>query len=175
MKQRIFLSIAFCGMLMLAACGSSTSSAPAAAATNTPVPPTETRPPSSGATITTASVMIKNTATTVLTDASGKTLYIFDPDTATKLACTGGCATTWPPLVASGTPTANPTLPGILTQITDAGRTQVAYNGHALYTYVGDSGPGMANGDGAGGKWHVATPSLAPLASTDASGGYTYP
>jgi len=41
---------------------------------------------------------------TVLKDAKGLTLYYFTPDTPTTVACTGGCASNWPPLLApSGT------------------------------------------------------------------------
>jgi predicted lipoprotein with Yx(FWY)xxD motif len=37
------------------------------------------------------------------------------------------------------------------------GTTQVTYDGHPLYTYVGDSGPGQANGNNInlnGGLWY---------------------
>src|ERR1700747_2361082 len=37
------------------------------------------------------------------------------------------------------------------------GSVQAAYDGHPLYTYVGDSAPGQANGNGLnlnGGLWH---------------------
>jgi predicted lipoprotein with Yx(FWY)xxD motif len=37
------------------------------------------------------------------------------------------------------------------------GSTQATYNGHPLYTYVGDSAPGQAKGNGlnlSGGLWH---------------------
>ena len=37
------------------------------------------------------------------------------------------------------------------------GATQATYNGHPLYTYVGDTQPGQANGNNLnvnGGLWH---------------------
>ena len=40
---------------------------------------------------------------TVLTNAKGFTLYSFAPDTATKSACNGACATSWPPVKAPAT------------------------------------------------------------------------
>ena len=42
----------------------------------------------------------------ILVDATGATLYVRDSDTSTQVTCTGGCATAWPPLIATGTPQA---------------------------------------------------------------------
>jgi predicted lipoprotein with Yx(FWY)xxD motif len=39
---------------------------------------------------------------------------------------------------------------------------QATFDGHPLYTFVGDAAPGQANGNGlnaAGGVWHVITTS----------------
>jgi predicted lipoprotein with Yx(FWY)xxD motif len=47
-----------------------------------------------------------------------------------------------------------------LTVVADANGNQVEYNGHPLYTYAGDTGPGQTTGEGAGGVWHVVTPGL---------------
>jgi predicted lipoprotein with Yx(FWY)xxD motif len=93
---------------------------------------------------------------TVLTNAAGKTLYSFAPDTSTKSACYGSCAVYWPPV--SGPVKAGPGVTGTLGTIarTGGGR-QATYNGHPLYTYVGDSGPGQAHGNNLnlnGGLWH---------------------
>ena len=41
------------------------------------------------------------------------------------------------------------------------GKTQVTYNGHPLYTFAGDSGPGDTSGQGVnafGGLWYVLSP-----------------
>ena len=40
---------------------------------------------------------------TVLTDAKGRTLYWFAPDTATRSACYGTCAAYWPPVRGAAT------------------------------------------------------------------------
>jgi len=94
---------------------------------------------------------------TVLTNAAGRTLYWFAPDTPTKSVCNGSCATYWPPVrgpvsLATG-------VPGQLSTIKRAdGTTQETYDGHPLYTYVGDSGPGQDHGNNLnlnGGLWHV--------------------
>jgi predicted lipoprotein with Yx(FWY)xxD motif len=105
---------------------------------------------------------------TVLKNDKGLTLYYFTPDTATKVACTAGCATNWPPLLATtGTPTSNPALPGKLAVLSGgANGNQVLYNGHPLYTYIKDGDAGDAYGQGVGGKWFVATPDLAATAAT---------
>jgi predicted lipoprotein with Yx(FWY)xxD motif len=42
------------------------------------------------------------------------------------------------------------------------GATQATYRGHPLYTYVGDTAPGQAKGNGinlSGGVWHEMTAS----------------
>lgn len=97
----------------------------------------------------------------VLTDASGLTLYWFAPDSPTRSSCTGTCAAYWPPL--TGTPTRAPGVNGSLTTIRrPGGARQVTYEGHPLYTYVGDTAPGQANGndlDLNGGVWHEMNPS----------------
>ena len=111
-------------------------------------------PPASGALKT-----AKIGGVTVLTNASGFTLYWFVPDTATRSACYGTCAGYWPPL--TGTPSAGPGVTGTLATIKRSdGTTQVTYNGHPLYTYVGDTAPGQAFGNNLnlnGGLWHEVT------------------
>jgi predicted lipoprotein with Yx(FWY)xxD motif len=91
----------------------------------------------------------------VLTNARGFTLYLFVPDSPDKSTCYGTCAVYWPPV--TGSPVAGPGVIGKLGTIrrSDA-QTQVIYDGHPLYTYVGDSRPGQANGNNInlnGGLW----------------------
>jgi predicted lipoprotein with Yx(FWY)xxD motif len=97
----------------------------------------------------------------VLTNARGFTLYWFVPDTPTKSTCYGTCAVYWPPLI--GRPTAGPGMTGKLGTIKrSGGETQVTYDRHPLYTYVGDSAPGQAKGNNInlnGGLWHEMTAS----------------
>jgi len=91
----------------------------------------------------------------VLTNARGYTLYLFVPDPPDKSTCFGTCAAYWPPV--TGTPTAGTGVTGTLGTIRRAGGgNQVTYDGHPLYTYVGDSKPGQANGNNInlnGGLW----------------------
>src|SRR3979411_1466240 len=42
----------------------------------------------------------------ILVDSTGRTLYLFKADVGANSACTGACATAWPPLLAKGKPTA---------------------------------------------------------------------
>ncbi len=116
----------------------------------------------SNAIIKTATAMVSGKSETVLTNAHGKTLYYFTPDTTTTSACTGSCAQNWPPLLSTGssTPTSATSLPGKLSAQTTPNGNQVEYNGHLLYTFAGDSGPGQTNGQGLLGKWFVATSNL---------------
>ena len=96
---------------------------------------------------------------TVLTNARGFTLYSFAPDTATTSHCNGSCAAYWPPVI--GIPDAGPGVTGRLGTITrTGGATQATYNGHPLYTYVGDTQPGQTSGNNLnlnGGLWHEVT------------------
>ena len=98
---------------------------------------------------------------TVLTNAEGRTLYWFAPDTATRSACYGTCAAYWPPV--RGAATAGPGVTGRLGTITRSdGSAQATYDGHPLYTYAGDTGAGQANGNRLnlnGGLWYEVTPS----------------
>jgi predicted lipoprotein with Yx(FWY)xxD motif len=94
--------------------------------------------------------------TTVLTNAKGFTLYSFAPDTPVTSKCYGSCAAYWPPV--TGTVAVSPGVPGRVGTIkrTD-GTEQLTYNGHPLYTYVGDTAPGQARGNNLnlnGGLWH---------------------
>ena len=94
--------------------------------------------------------------TTVLTNAKGFTLYSFAPDTPASSKCYGSCAAYWPPV--TGTTAAGQGLPGKVTTITRTGGShQLTYNGHPLYTYIGDTAPGQARGNDLnlnGGLWH---------------------
>jgi predicted lipoprotein with Yx(FWY)xxD motif len=92
---------------------------------------------------------------TVLTNGKGLTVYTFAADSPGKSNCYGSCAAYWPPV--TGTPSAAAGIPGTFgtTTRTD-GTKQVTWNGHPLYTYVGDHGPGSASGNNLninGGLW----------------------
>ena len=172
-------------VLALAACASSSSSSssssPAAAQSSSPAAAAGSSSPASS----TGNMVLSRTisGTAVLTNSKGMTLYWFGPDTSTTSNCTGSCATYWPPVM--GPVTAGAGVTGTLGTITRSdGTVQATYDGHPLYTYVGDKSPGQATGNGlnlSGGVWHEVTVSgsaapAAPAASpsTSSAGGYGY-
>ncbi|HLJ98434.1 MAG TPA: hypothetical protein VKU39_00850 [Streptosporangiaceae bacterium] len=105
---------------------------------------------------------------TVLTNAAGLTLYWFVPDTSTTSNCNGSCATYWPPV--KGPATAGTGVTGTLGTINRSdGTVQATWNGHPLYTYISDTAPGQAKGNGlnvSGGVWHEVTLSGSSNSST---------
>jgi predicted lipoprotein with Yx(FWY)xxD motif len=115
--------------------------------------------PAAAAVGTTGKVTLKTAdvgGVTVLTNAQGLTLYWFALDTPTTSRCTGSCVDYWPPVY--GTPEAGPGVTGTLGTIRrPGGSLQATYDGHPLYTYIGDGGPGQATGnklDLNGGYWY---------------------
>ena len=154
-RVSIGLTVGGLATLLLAACGGTIGTGPGSSPAA-----------SSNALIHTASMKVGDKTETVLKNDKGLTLYYFTADTSTKIACSGGCASNWPPLLAiTGTPTSNPALPGKLTILNGANGNQILYNGHPLYTYVKDGDAGDAYGQGVGGKWFAATPDLAAPAA----------
>ena len=115
----------------------------------------------------------------VLTNAKGFTLYSFAPDTPTTSRCNGTCAQNWPPVQG---PATAPGVTGPFGTIKRSdGSTQATFDGHPLYTFVGDTAPGQAKGNGLnafGGLWHeVTTSGSAPAGSSSSGsggGGYGY-
>ena len=172
--------------MLVAACSSGSSSsaaAPAAPASSAAAPASSAggASASGGATvITTAS----SSAGTFLTDGSGRAVYLWVKDTGDTSACTGACAGAWPPVTATGTVTASGSAKasdlGTITR--SDGTKQVTYDGHPLYYFSGDSGPGTASGqgsDGFGAKWWLVAPSgsdvTASVTSFTASGSAAAP
>jgi predicted lipoprotein with Yx(FWY)xxD motif len=172
LKRLLFISIAVMAMIFVSACGSDTGSqagnttTPTAAATTAPAPTdTPTPAPAPAAVVKVAQATVAGKSENVLVNDKGMTLYYYKPDTASTVACTGGCATNWPPVVfsGSGAPTGGDGVTGKLAVLTGANGAQVTYNGHPLYTFIADKAPGDTVGQGKGGVWFVATPDLATL------------
>ena len=92
----------------------------------------------------------------ILVDADGMTLYLFESDTAGASTCTADCAATWPPLIADS-PTAGEGVDEALlgTTTRDDGEVQVTYDGHPLYGFASDEAPGDTEGQGVGDVWFV--------------------
>ena len=154
MRPRNLMAAAIFIVAGLAACSSAATpipptAAPATAAPATAAPASSGAPAASGATIKAAPV--GSLGTLIVAGSNGMTVYQFSKDTKDngKSACSGGCATTWPPLtVAAGaTPTGDTGVGGKIGTITrDDGTVQVTYNGLPLYFFSGDSAVGDSNG-----------------------------
>jgi predicted lipoprotein with Yx(FWY)xxD motif len=149
--------------LLLAACGSSTSpgSASSSMSTKSSMSSGMTGKSKSGSSgmmaASNATLMkVKTRIGPVLANSKGFTLYWYSKDTSMTSACTGGCATAWPPLIGTPKAAMGVRLTGKLAAITRAGGlTQATYKGHPLYTYAGDTAPGQVKGNGLGGVWHA--------------------
>ena len=124
-----------------------------------------------------ATVSVANTGLgNILVDSQGRTLYLFAKDTGSKSTCSGGCATAWPPLRASGKPTAGSGVKAssLGTTPRSDGKPQVTYNGHPLYGYQGDSNAGDTNGQAItafGGAWYVLSASGNAITTASSSSG----
>lgn len=96
----------------------------------------------------------------ILANAKGFTIYVFTRDKKNKDKCVTikGCKGIWPPVTTKGKPVAGPGVNQALLgtiKVTGVGE-QVTYNGHALFTYSGDSGPhqtSYVNFSAFGGHW----------------------
>ena len=109
-----------------------------------------------------------------LTDSSGRSLYLWVPDTSTMSTCSGACATAWPPLTVKGAPTAGiGASAGDLGMISRSdGSKQVTYAGHPLYYFAGDKAAGQTNGEGSNGfgaPWYLVAPSGQQITSLSAA------
>lgn len=97
---------------------------------------------------------------TILAGANGRSVYLFEKDKGTSSSCTGACASQWPPVTTSGSPTAADAAHANLLGTTKRsdGSTQVTYAGHPLYYFAGDHAAGDTNGEGLknfGAGWYV--------------------
>ena len=130
----------------LLAVAAASATAPTATAAPAPPPPT---------------VMVADTDTLgrILTDPDGHTLYRYDLDTNTTVACVDTCTTTRRPLLTPpGTARRLPYgITGTLGTITRPdGGDQVTYDGSPLYWFTGDRG--TADTSGVDLDWHVMRP-----------------
>jgi predicted lipoprotein with Yx(FWY)xxD motif len=148
------LTVAICVAAATAfvACGSSDDSTSDLTAVTTPAPATG----SSGEV-----ALADSDLGQILVDSDGMTIYLFEKDTSGDAStCSGACAESWPPVTVKGDATAGDGVDAskLTTFKRDDGTTQVAYNGHPLYLYAGDSAPGDTNGnevDQFGAEWYA--------------------
>jgi predicted lipoprotein with Yx(FWY)xxD motif len=174
------------GVAVLAAACSSTSSSTGAAASGS----SSGAAASGGSSASGSATVIKTASSSagmVLTDGSGRAVYVWAKDTGNTSACSGACAAAWPPVTTTGTATAsggaNSSDLGTITR--SDGTKQVTYDKHPLYFFAGDSGPGTATGqasDQFGAKWWLVAPtgsdvtgSVSSFSVTGSSGGGSAP
>lgn len=135
-----------------------------------------------------SSISVKQTSLgKTLVDANGRVLYLFEADKRDQSTLSAAGQAVWPPLTAATKPAAGSGVTG--SQITlikgTGGSSQVAYNGHPLYYYVGDHGVGQTNGQGLnqfGALWYVLSPAgtaitsapTTPTPASSSSSGYGY-
>ena len=154
--------------LLMAACGDDTGSTDSSSPTETAESPepSESAGDESGGeeeyTVEAASSDLGE----IVTDDSGRTLYVFMADTSTESTCYDDCAATWPALTVDGEPSAEGIDASLLgTSARNDGSTQVTLNGHPLYYFASDTSPGDTNGQGVGGVWFVVSPAGEPIQS----------
>jgi predicted lipoprotein with Yx(FWY)xxD motif len=164
MRHRVLAASAVFGTLLLTACGTSTTPGSAyhgaaATAMSGMTPSTAAPAARSPAVLSPAVLTISKTPTGyVLANANGYTVYWFakDPRGSSHPACAGRCLLAWFPVTGRPVAAKGVTLDARLGCITRAGGVmQATYNGYPLYTFGSDSAPGMTNGNGSAGTWHV--------------------
>ncbi len=115
------------------------------------------------ASIASGSVDVRTTSLgSILVNSHGMTLYLSDADSSGKSNCTGSCASAWPPLTGAATVGAGADVSKLSTITRSDGSKQLAYNGHPLYTWTGDSKAGDTTGQGTNG-FHVVSPAGAKI------------
>ena len=152
--------------LLATACGS--------AAGSTTSGSTAARAQAGGSTTATVIESHAGSAGSFLTNGSGRAVYLWAADSMNKSTCSGACAGAWPPVTTQGKVTvADGAKAADLGTITRSdGSKQVTYNGHPLYYFAGDSGPGQTNGQGSdnfGAKWWLVAPAGAKITVADAA------
>ena len=165
-KPLLFVSLLMPVVLLLSACASATASpAPAVAvkptATTAATLPSDT-PTAAAAAATEATINVATDAKLgqILVDGKGMTLYMFTKDEPNKSNCSGGCLTSWPPLLTQGNPTLGPGVDKALIGSADMpdGTKIVTYNKMPLYYWFKDTKPGDTTGQGNKDVWYVVSP-----------------
>jgi predicted lipoprotein with Yx(FWY)xxD motif len=123
----------------------------------------------------------------IIVDANGRTLYLFAGDKRNLSTLSAAGQAVWPLYSSTATPASSggAVASRIATTTGTGGMSQITYNGHPLYYYVGDHKPGDTNGQGLnqfGARWYVLGPggtaitsaSTAPAPAAPSSGGYGY-
>ena len=176
MNRRNFISAVLAGgatssLSALAGCsgGGGTSSTSASSTSST------SSQSSTGGGSPTVSVRSTGTYGDILVDSNGMSLYLLTNDTkgSNSSTCTGNCATYWPPVTVSSSPTRGDNVTASLGTFKRAdGSTQVTAAGWPLYTFKSDSSPGDTQGQAVssyGGTWYLLAPDGSPITASKSS------
>jgi predicted lipoprotein with Yx(FWY)xxD motif len=106
---------------------------------------------------------------TVLYDASGQAIYLFNAERSERPRCYGDCAKAWPPVLTTGHPRATGAVRSSLLGATrrSDGSVQITYAGHPLYFYAHEGKHQVLchNVREFGGTWLVVRPDGKPAAA----------
>lgn len=175
MNKRIALTLAVAGITAAALAGCSAAGTGNASGTgssdtsNAASSGSKTAPAATGETLATGSTSLG----TIVVNAKGDTVYVFESDTANsgKSTCYGACASSWP---AVTTTSATPTVKGVTGTVGTITRTdgskQVTLDGMPLYTFASDTKPGAVGGQGIGNTWYVVSPTGTKVTAAVSSG-----
>jgi predicted lipoprotein with Yx(FWY)xxD motif len=188
-----WLAVAVIGATGLGVAACSSSSKPSSVQTTPPAGQSTAGQSTSGVTVSATNVP---GAGMVLVNGSGQTLYLLSSEQGGKVTCTSAqCTSAWPPMALPAGTTAATAGSGVQSSLLGTakapdGAMEVTYNSYPLYTFKGDSGPGMAKGLGLasfGGTWYpidtsgsavktaaAAAPVTQAPASGGGGGGYSY-
>ena len=152
-------------MVAAAACGGNDDEGSGTAA---PAAPTTAAQSATGATVAVANSKLGD----ILVDGDGRTLYAFTKDKGDQSACSGECASNWPPLTGTATAGTGVQASLLSTAMQANGSSQVTYRGRPLYYFAGDAKAGDTRGQGVGGVWFAVTADGGLVKEKAAGGGY---
>jgi predicted lipoprotein with Yx(FWY)xxD motif len=143
----IGIALALTGLL--AACSDDDTTTPAPAATESPM---GEETPDADATVQLGETDLGS----ILVDAEGMTLYLFEADTDGTSTCYDECADAWPALIDEA-PTAGDGVDESLLGTTERedGEVRVTYADQPLYYFASDKQPGDTKGQGLSDVWYV--------------------
>ncbi|HWQ05323.1 MAG TPA: plastocyanin/azurin family copper-binding protein [Longilinea sp.] len=159
MRRSILLTTVLCAIFILSACTANSGYSPQSTAAPTTAP-TSAAASGGGLDVITVNTVDNPTLGKILVNSQGMTLYLYTKDTPNTSNCYDKCATNWPPLLVTGTPTGGVDIDTAklgTTKRTD-GSMQVTYNGWPLYTYIADKKAGDTTGQNVGSVWFVISP-----------------
>jgi predicted lipoprotein with Yx(FWY)xxD motif len=179
MRQIMKLIPAVAVSSLLAACGSSS-------ATSSSLSPAAPQPSRGAGAAAVKTASVSSLGASVLVDPRGLTLYHLSGEQNGKWICTStACVKAWHPVAAptDGAPSGDVGSLGTIKR--PGGAVQVTFKGMPLYSFVGDTKPGEAKGQGIRdvGVWTAVTangakaskPAAAtPPPSSSGGGGYAY-